>query len=52
MTSGGLAIAWPAVALLVAVALTAAFEKVAAASADGGTAVLIAGSATAAARAA
>ncbi|KAL3339205.1 hypothetical protein AABB24_028040, partial [Solanum stoloniferum] len=52
VTSGGLAIAWSTVALLAAVALTSIFEKVVAASSDGGTVFLIAGSTTFAARAA
>uniref|UniRef100_M1APX3 U88 n=1 Tax=Solanum tuberosum TaxID=4113 RepID=M1APX3_SOLTU len=52
VTSGGLAIAWSTIALLVAVALTSIFEKEVVVSADGGTAVLIAGSTTFVARAA
>ncbi|KAH0678858.1 hypothetical protein KY284_019943 [Solanum tuberosum] len=52
VTSGGLAIAWSTIALLDAVALTSIFEKEVVAFADGGTAVLIAGSTTFAARAA
>ena len=47
-----MATAWSAVASLAAVVLSAVFEKVAAAYAYGGIAVLIAGSATFAARAA